>query len=104
MLASQPATSWPSARASAATPPMKVPQIPKIYNFMTPRGRPRRRRSRAEPRAAQRRSKNQPGRDPQQGGDQAAEKRDVEAVAQDVRVDHQLPDHDRERQQRKQRL
>ena len=25
---------WPSSRASAATPPMKVPQIPRIWSFM----------------------------------------------------------------------
>src|SRR5207342_3591663 len=31
---SLPSTSWPSSRASAATPPMKVPQMPRICSFM----------------------------------------------------------------------
>src|SRR5690606_24293132 len=31
---SLPSTWWPSSRASAATPPMKVPAIPRMWSFM----------------------------------------------------------------------
>src|SRR5207342_2372626 len=33
MFWSLPSTSWPSSRARAATPPMKVPAMPKIWSF-----------------------------------------------------------------------
>src|SRR6185295_11450899 len=33
-LASQPVTRWPASRASAARPPMKVPQMPRMWMCM----------------------------------------------------------------------
>src|ERR1700752_4513306 len=88
MFASHPETSCPSARASAATPPMKVPQMPKIYNFTIrpPAGR------RAPVRAHIPQSPT-----PQRQSDR--QERRVEAVAQDMCIDDELPQHDRKQNQ-----